>query len=563
MASNDNNQQMRKRHFNTYNDLKNEYDARWKPKHQDISHFIYPEGGRFINEEQYPNDGDRRDLDITDNTATLALRALKAGMYSGVTSPASKWFRLTIDDPDLKELSAVRQYFDDVTEILLTDLGRSNFYTSAETVYGELGAFGTAAVNINQDPENIFNFVPYTMGEYLIDTDHRGRVNRLFRVFWMRAHNVVSQFGEENVSQSVKQQVMVGNTGMSWVKILHIQEPNEDRDVSKLDSKNKKWRSVYYEFDANDQQAPLRESGNDTQAFAAPRWSVTGTNTWGTGPGDMSLGDTMMLQQLTDDILEASAKSVAPPVQADGTSGKIEINSGADEITWNEGMSSPNGSTIEPLYQPSLSIDKAQLVKQETQTRINSAFFADLFFLLSQQDNRQKTATEIIATQQENLRLMGPIIERLFPEYLRIVIERCFDIENQLGRLPVAPPELQGREVKIEIISLIAQAQRLTVVTPIQQMINTAATLAQVFGPEVLDKFNPDQIVDELAEVHGVPNDIIVSDEVVALKRENRRKEIARQQALAEAQGAISSVKELSETDTSGDNALTALAGGA
>jgi hypothetical protein len=157
---------------------------------------------------------------------------------------------------------------------------------------------------------------------------------------------------------------------------------------------------------------------------------------------------------------------------------------------------------------------------------------------------------------------MGPIIERLFPEFLRVVVERCFDIENQLGRLPARPPEIQGREIKIEIISLIAQAQRLTVVTPIQQMIGVASSLAQIFGPDVLDKIDADQIIDELADVYGIPQDLIRSDEQVASIREQKRQMLARQQALAEAGGAISSAKELSETDTSGDNALTALAAG-
>jgi hypothetical protein len=238
------------------------------------------------------------------------------------------------------------------------------------------------------------------------------------------------------------------------------------------------------------------------------------------------------------------------------------INSGADGITYVDQTTTSKNAVVAPAYQVQTDIAKIQIAIQATQERIKSVFFSDLFFLLAQSDNRQKTATEIIASQRENLRLLGPIIERLNPDFLRIVIARCYDLENQAGRLPPPPEEIQGLDIKVEIISLIAQAQRLTVVTPIEQLAGMVASMSQIW-PEVTDKFNADQAVDELAEALGIPSGIVNSDEVVQEIRRQQDIALQQQQQLEQAQQLAGTAKQLSETDVSSNNALTAIAGGA
>jgi hypothetical protein len=552
----------RQLHFKRFNELKTEYEDRgWKSKHQDISEYIYPQGGRFDDVETIPNDGKRRDSLILDSTASIEHRKLTSIIYSGVTSPAVPWFRLTIDDETLKENEAVKEYFDKVTTIILSDLAKSNFYVSAKSVYAEISAFGTSAVQIEADPDTIFRFTPFTIGEYYIDTDAKGVVDTIYREFNMRARNVIRHFGEENVSDMVRDKVKNNKSGNDWIKILHVQEPNIDRDVTKLDARNKPYLSTYYEVQNKTNDEPLRVSGFDEKPFAAPRWSVTGDATWGTGPGEMALGDVKSLQALESDILEASEKDVDAAYLANGQLGDMQINSGAGGITWIDNVTTSLNDAVVPLVRPPSDISKVLLAKQDARERIRAVFFSNLLFLLTSPDNRNRTATEVLEAKREELLLLGPIMEQLHPDFLRPSVERCFGIEERLGRLPEPPEEIEDRDIKIEIISLIQLAQRLSELAPIEQMVAFTRNLAEMY-PQALDKFDPDQAMDEASIALGVKFGIINSDEEVEQKRAADQAAIKAQQDAIFAQGAIDSAKTLSETDTSGDNALTALTQG-
>lgn len=552
----------RKRHFNLCNDLKNEFESRgWKDKYKDVRDYIYPQGGRFDDDDTEPNDGEPRDEKILDSTASIEHRKLTSIIYSGITSPAIPWVKLTTDDPRLKEVTTVKEYFDEVTRILLDALAKSNFYVSAKSVYAEISAFGTSAIQIEADPETVFRFTHFTMGEYYIDTDARGIVTTICREFYMRAKNVIEKFGEDNVSENVKKAVKNNKPGNDWIQILHVQERNTDRDITKLDARNKLYSSTYYEINSDDKQAPLRDSGYDTKPFAVPRWNKAGSEVWGNGPGIMALQDVMELQTVEDDILEASALGNHPALLANGRVGDITVKSGADEITWVDGITSSDQDSVKPLNKGTTSIAELLELKADLRDRIRSIFFSNLLFLISATDNRNRTATEILEAKREELLLLGPIMEQLHPDFIRPVIERCFDLLQKSGLLPDPPEELQGADIKIEIISLIQLAQRISELTPIEQLAAFVSNIAQVW-PEARDKFNADQAVDEAAIALGVKAGIVNSDEDVQAKRDAQARELLRQQALANAQGAIDSAKTLSETDIGGNNALTSLIGG-
>ncbi|HGE1973894.1 TPA: portal protein, partial [Pseudomonas aeruginosa] len=107
---------------------------------------------------------------------------------------------------------------------------------------------------------------------------------------------------------------------------------------------------------------------------------------------------------------------------------------------------------------------------------------------------------------------------------------------------------------------ILAQAQKAGAVNGLERIAATIGNLSGAF-PEVRDKFDADQWVDEYAEAAGVVPTVIRGDEEVAAIREQR----ARQQQAAEAQQALASgiegAKLLSETQVTPDNALGQLLG--
>jgi hypothetical protein len=77
--------------------------------------------------------------------------------------------------------------------------------------------------------------------------------------------------------------------------------------------------------------------------------------------------------------------------------------------------------------------------------------------------------------------------------------------------------------------------------------------------PQVLDKVDRDQLIDEGADLFGIPSKIIVPDEKVAQVRAARAKSQQAAQQAATVKDAAQGAKTLSEADTSGKNALTDL----
>ena len=80
--------------------------------------------------------------------------------------------------------------------------------------------------------------------------------------------------------------------------------------------------------------------------------------------------------------------------------------------------------------------------------------------------------------------------------------------------------------------------------------------------PEVLDKFDADQSVDEYAEMLGVPPKIVVPDDVVQQIREQREQMQQQQMAMEQAQMGAQAAKVMSDADTEGNNVLTDIIGG-
>jgi hypothetical protein len=116
--------------------------------------------------------------------------------------------------------------------------------------------------------------------------------------------------------------------------------------------------------------------------------------------------------------------------------------------------------------------------------------------------------------------------------------------------------ELEGQDLKVEFVSMLAQAQRAVGLGGIDRLLGTVGGIAQL-KPEVLDKLDTDQMVDAYSEMLGVDPDLIVADENVAMIRQERAQQMAAQQQAAAAPAMADTAKTMSDTDTEGKNALT------
>ena len=528
------------------------------PLYRELSDYHLAHRGRFLTSDR--NNGYKRNTKQINNSSRMASRTLASGMMSGITSPARPWFRLSSGESDLDDVQAVKQWLHQVQQVMYKVFSQSNFYNSMHQLYAELGVFGTATMGIFHDFENVIWCKPYTVGSYMIGLNSQNVSDTFYREYEISVGQCIKQFGIENVSVSVKQQWETGNSE-AWIKIVHAIEPNDDRDGASPLAKDKPWRSVYYEAkggsrDGNDKF--LRESGFDEFPIVSPRWDVTAEDVYATDcPGITALGDTKALQLAERRKYQAIDKLVSPPLQGPSSlKNKVNGNTvGPNDIVWHENVGA-GLTSIYGNYRPDVSVIKDEI--QNVENRVQRAFYEDLFLMLAQTDRRQITAREVAEKHEEKLLMLGPVLERLHTELLDPTIDRTFSILQQNGVLPVPPPELQNRELNVEYVSVLAQAQRLVATGAVDRLVGFTSQIATVW-PEARHKVNASRAVDEYAESLGVDPSLIRSDDEVAAMAEAEAQQAAQAQAMATAQQGAEMAKTASETDMNEDNALGAV----
>lgn len=520
------------------------WDSHWK----DLAEYQLPRAGRFSESEV--NQGHKKHKVIYDNTAIFAHRTLASGMMSGMTSPARPWFRLGLNDKDLMEYAPVRQWLHDTGELMRAIFSSSNTYAALHQCYEELGAFGTWANFVRPNFDNVIHHYPMTVGEYALATNDQGVVDTVFRSFSVTVGQMVKQFGLKNCSTAV-QNLYDRNTLDSWVPIIHVTEPRADRDRGKRDNTNMPFASCYFEPNTDQgYDKLLSESGFKRFPVLAPRWVVTGNDVYGRSPGMDCLGDVRQLQHEQLRKAQAVDYMVNPPIQV-----PVQYKDQASKRMPGGVMfvdATGPGGGVRSAYEVNLRLDYLLADIQDTRNRINQAYYADLFLMLaSQPANGKMTATEVAERHEEKLLMLGPVLERLHNELLSPLIDITFDRMAEAGILPPAPPEIQGADLEIEFVSTLAQAQRAVAAAGTDRLLGTVGTLAGL-KPDVLDKVDFDQVVDDYGELFGVNPKIIVPDDKVAEIRAARAQQEQAMQAAASATAAAQTAKTVGDINPDG-----------
>lgn len=529
----------------------------FEPHWRELSDFTRPRSTRFTASEV--NRGDRRNSKIIDPAAVMAARTLSSGMMSGITSPARPWFRLATPDRDLMDYGPVKLWLETVEQRMNEVFNRSNLYQSLPLMYEDLGTFATGAMAVVADPQRVIRTVPFPTGSFYIANGADLSVDTAVREFSMTVRQVITEFGMDAVSDTVKSQWNSGQYGQ-WVNVVHAVYPNLDRQTGKLEAKHKAYKSVYYEATSTDDKL-LRESGYDEFPIMAPRWEVNGEDVYGSScPGMVALGSVKALQLLQRRKAQIIDKITNPPLQAPASIKSQRISTIPGGINYLP-MADVNNQ-IKPLFEiPANGTNGLLEDIQDTRQIIDHAYFVDLFRMMQTVNTRSMPVEAVAEMREEKLLMLGPVLQRLDSELLDKLINRTFSVMAENNLLPVPPDEMQGMQLKVEYISVMAQAQKAIGVSSIERFIGFTSGIGQ-FSPDALDKINVDETIDAYAASIGVPPSVVATNEQVAQIRENRAQQQAMAQQMQMAQAAVGGAQALGNTSMDDNSALAALAGG-
>lgn len=538
------------------------FEAHW----QALNDYIKPRRGRFFIQDV--NEGDRRTDSILDSAATLAANTLVSGMMGSITSPAKDWFQVDAEDRTLNDMLEVKVWLEDVTRILSDVFHKSNFYQSMQILYGDSGVFGTAAMFVDRDGDDIARFDVFPVGSYYISRGKNGKINTFAREFRMTVREIVETFGKDNVTEYIQERYDEKKYD-DWVDVRMMIMPNKQFVPGGISSKP--YSVVYWETGSGSEvgstTAPssygggrprqiLKVGGYDVFPILAFRWSVTGEDIYGTDcPGMTALPDVKQLQSMVEKLDLAIEKQVDPTLVGPSLLKRLGVSLRAGAINYIDEMSGRQG--LRPLHEVDPRVREAAERINQLVNRINNVFHVPLFMGTTFSDRREVTAREIEERHEEKLMALGAVLDRLNTDVLDPLIDIVFQYALENGDIPEPPSVLAGKNLRIRYISIMAQAQKAGHLNGFERALNFIGGVAKTTeNPEALDIVNWDKFIGEYLEILGVPASTMNDEEdVLAIRTDRNAAAQAQQQAELMESGARTA-KDASQAKLDEDNVL-------
>lgn len=490
------------------------FESHW----DDIARFVYP--SQEFNTRSTP--GEKRNRRIFDTTALNANEMLAGALHALLVSPSTPWFSLTLRDTQRRVNYREQRWLDDTSRRMyaLFNSEQSGFNSAVHELFMSLGAFGNGCFYEEYSPRTgVIRFHSFALRDVFIGEDADGVINMLYRRICATASVMVQKLGNRT-PESIRK--IADKNPDTKVEIWHCVEPTgmfaDHPDI------NMPYISAYYYEEGKELIG--EPGGYMSFPYQFPRWSKRSGESYGFGPGGKAYPDVAMLQRIKEVTIRAAEKQVDPPllVPHDSVIGTIVIEP-AGVINYNATTMGDGG--IRPLEMNSRPL-LADKILNDIQTQVREAFYVEWINL--PQRGPQMTATEVLQRRDEYMRLLSPMLSRLNSEFTGPLIERTFQLMLRHGMVDAPPESLAGADMKIEYLSPIAQAQRMTEMDSVMRSLQLALGMVE-FDPMIIQNFDLDTIVRETSiDINRLPSKYLRSPEEIA----GLRQAVAQQQAAAQ-----------------------------
>lgn len=482
-------------------------EAAWR----ELSRWLCPWRGRFdaANVDHF----DSGDITLFTGMQSAAVLRAASGITSGMTPRNIAWFRTVFSDPAMMDLPQARAWLDLTDERMRDCLADGGFYQAIQQFNIDLVWAGCALLYTERTVGPL-RYECCQVGTYCVACDHDGRLAEVARLILMPLGEAGRVFGKEKFKNYERR------PKTEEIRVWHLA-----RDTGQG---MKPIASIWWEEGAEE---PLRHSGFYEMPYFFAAWN-DGATPYGTGPGDECLADARQLDMLERHKLSGLGKLADPPVLMQPSLKDVcDLEPGG--ITYG----GPN-DLIRPILDLAPLANSIRWIQEEIakiSQRLDRGLMADVFASIPlDQRPSGMSATEFLERKREALQQLGPIISAYEPTVLTPLLHRTANTLYRAGLTPPPPPALAGRDLalKLDFISPMANALRQTGAETARAFFLDVAQMFQTTQqPEIFDKVDLDQMIDELATGLGVPGSIIRSDQETTRIRQQRQQ--AQQQAQA------------------------------
>jgi len=514
----------------------------------DVIELVLPRYRKF-DENRNTNPGEKRTQKIFDATSMLALRHFAAAMDSMITPRTQRWHKLTVSDEGLRESPAVKQYLEEVTNLLFAHRyrWRANFASQSGESYISHGAFGAGGLMIDDVLGDGIRYRNLRMNRLWFSEDAYGMVDKAHVQWSLSVRQAAQKFGRDNLPPSM--QLALERNPETVYEFLHAVRPRRERDPGRVDSRNMPHQSVWLTLDG---ERIIEHSGYRVFPMAIGRFYATDDSAYGYSPAMEALPDVRMLNDMEKTIIKGAQKAVDPPLilADDGALEAFNLKAGALNFGYMNGQGTPLVQPLNMGKNTPLGIDYANQKRES----VNLAFYVTLFQILV--DNHQMTATEVLQRAQEKGILLGPTMGRVQSEQLGAQITREIDVLAHTGVLPDMPPELEeiGGIVEIEYDSPLNQAMRAEEGANILRWAEASAPFIQA-DPRAARVAKGESIVRRLGDVFSVPQSCMRTEDELEQMDEAEAQQAQTAQILEAAPVAAGAAKDLTAAAVNASNA--------
>lgn len=495
------------------------FDTLW----QEVAEFAGPEYLGFNNRKGIKAQKQRSD--ITSSEVRRAADIFSAGMLSGMSNPADRWFGLIMQDDALAANPAVKRWTQACEDIFYSELEQINFYAEQHLGYHQSGLFGMQCLYMDESPEKGIRCHCRPLYELYIGENHQRVVDTVFREFSLTAHQAIQKFGEANLSDQIKS-AQRSKDYTTEFDFVHAVFPNEEGD-GKF---GKRFGFVSYYLEKGDNGKVIAEGGYDEQPYIVSRAYRLPWSPYSYSPGTRSLADTKSLNEMWTLLMMAGQMSVAPPylIPDDGFVGNISYDPfSLNYFRKEQGFSREDFSPMQVGADPRFTLELLNAKKMD----INEAFYVDLFLTIRNriESGSTPTAQEIIQLTNERMFLLGPMLIKQKTENFDALFARLLMLKAKRGEIPPAPRELANAEMRVEYTSPLARAQKEAQLNSISRSYQDLAGLANI-DPGVLDLVDNDVTARRMLDQRGFPVTGIRDEAQVRKIREQRAAQAQAQQ---------------------------------
>lgn len=510
------------------------YRARRKPhdaRVQETCEYLLPD--REILMRGIDQRGMSTGENVFDDVGTHCVHVWSDGMLGYTASPSAPWALWRMMDRELNKLREAKAYCQDFGEQMYSEFKNGGLYRALAMFLRDLAVPGTASCYVADRPGKPFPLyrVLHPVSVF-IGVDADGEIDIELVEYYISARNIVNYFGEEAAGgYRVKQ---AKSDPLKDIRVLWALVPRTERIEGLLGIQGKPIAGYYVDLE---RCRLLKEEGFEEMPVITARCILDSGDEYGRSPGSNALRSVKRASIMSMANMLGAQRAVDKPFLAPiELRGKIRRDPGG--MGWYERGEYTDGAIWEPYQGMELPVTAEMQYKLEE--AVKRHYFYDIFMRLLL-EGKQMTAFEVQKIISERAIVLAPIIFQYLQEGLDRMVTRSSAIAGRAGRLPKPPqvivdwvadnPARRKRAIEVEYIGPLIQAQQTGF-----RMFGIMGFMDAVRGvpsqAAVLDRPNWDEIVEDIAEGHALPQkDIRTDEEVAAIREQSARVQQAMRQA--------------------------------